>query len=237
MKNDTLLIVGASGGTGRQAVLRALAAGYEVRAWSRHAGELPLRHPRLTHVEGDVRDAATARRAVRGVGGVLSALGSTAGLTRTTLCADGTRVLVDAMWRHRVRRLVVVTSLGTTHKLGPVHKHVVDPLLLSRIYDDKREQERVVRLSGLDWVLVRPGRLTDRPASGRERVVFEGPLPGVTVARSAVARFAVEQLRSVRFVHLAPYSSSRCATAGCPGTRCSRSGSTRAPRNSAAALT
>jgi hypothetical protein len=34
-------------------------------------------------------------------------------------------------------------------------------LLLGRVYDDKDVQERIVRRSKLDWVIVRPVILTD----------------------------------------------------------------------------
>lgn len=200
-----ILIVGASGGTGRQMVLQALARGHAVRAWSRHEGELALRHPMLEHVSGDVADAPIARRAVEGVDAVVSALGSTHGLAKATVCTEGTRTLIDAMRAHRVRRLVAITSMATTNKLGPVHEHVFDPLFFRGIYDDKRAQERLIAESGLEWVIIRPGRLVDAPATHRARVVFDGPLPGVHVSRAAVARFALEQLATDHYLGLAPY--------------------------------
>lgn len=200
-----VLIVGASGGTGRQLVMQSLARGYRVRAWSRHEDELALRHPALEHVAGDVADRALAERALDGVDAVVSALGSTHGLARSTVCAEGTRALIGAMHAQRVRRIVAITSMGTTDKLGPVHTHFFDPLFFRGIYDDKREQERQLEASGLEWVIVRPGRLIDAPETRRARVVFEGPLPGVHVSRAAVARFALEQLGSDRYLGLAPY--------------------------------
>ncbi len=200
-----VLIVGASGGTGRQLVLQCLARGYSVRAWSRHERELPLRHPELEHVAGDITDRSLAARATRGVTAVVSALGSTTGLARATVCTEGTRALIDAMGENRVPRVVAITSMGTTDKLGPVHAHFFDPLFFRGIYDDKREQERLVMSSGLEWVIVRPGRLVDAAGTHRARVVFDGPLPGVHVSRAAVARFALEQLGSDRYLGLAPY--------------------------------
>jgi nucleoside-diphosphate-sugar epimerase len=200
-----ILIVGASGGTGRQLVLRALARGHSVRAWSRYADELALSHPRLEHTSGEVTDASTVFGAVRGVDAVISALGSVRGLEKTSVCSEGTARIVDAMHAHRVRKLIAVTSMGTTDKLGPVHVHLFDPLLFRGIYDDKREQERIVSQSGLEWTIVRPGRLTDSPSTSRTEVVLDGPLPGVLVSRAAVARFALEQVGSDRYAGLAPY--------------------------------
>jgi nucleoside-diphosphate-sugar epimerase len=200
-----VLVVGASGGTGRRIVLDALRRGHRVRAWSAKDDELPLAHPRLEHVSGDVRDAARASAAMHGVDAVVSALGSTRGLERTDVCERGTVAIVRAMQRAGVDRIVTITSMGTTRKLGPVHEHLVDPLLLRGIYDDKRAQELRIRESGLRWTLVRPGRLTDRPDRRALRVVLDGPLPGVMVSRAALARFALDQLETEAFVGLAPY--------------------------------
>ena len=48
---------------------------------------------------------------------------------------------------------------------------IVFPLLLKRVYDDKDVQEWIIRSSGLDWTIVRPGLLTNSPATGRYRVL------------------------------------------------------------------
>lgn len=200
-----ILVMGASGGTGRAAVLRALAKGLSVRAWAYAPRELAFRHPALEVVSGDAREPELAARAVRGVDAVICALGSTQGLEPTRLCSEATAALVRAMRGAGPRRVIAVTSMGTTGKLGPVHERLLDPLLLHRIYDDKRDQERILEESELDWTIVRPGRLTDGPDRGLARAVLDGPLVGVTVSRAALARFLVDQLTSDRFHRLAPY--------------------------------
>ena len=45
------------------------------------------------------------------------------------------------------------------------------PLLLKRVYDDKDVQEWIIGSSGLDWTIVRPGLLTNRPVTGRYRIL------------------------------------------------------------------
>jgi uncharacterized protein YbjT (DUF2867 family) len=200
-----LLIVGASGGTGRQAVLSALAQGHAVRAWSHEPHEIAFMHPRLECCAGDAREAAVARRALAHIDAVVCALGSTDGVRPSSICSDGTQCIVDAMRERKVRRIVAVTSMGTTHKLGPVHNYVLDPLVLHNIYDDKRRQENILEASGLEWTVVRPGRLTN----GRDRrdavASLDGPLPGVLVSRAALARFLIEEVQRRRFIHMSPY--------------------------------
>jgi uncharacterized protein YbjT (DUF2867 family) len=200
-----ILIVGASGGTGRQAVVAALSRGHTVRAWSRAHEELAFMHPRLERIAGDVRDVTLATQAIAGVDAVICALGSTEGLKPTRICAEGTRSLVTAMKHRSVRRIVAVTSMGTTQKLGPVHVRLLDPLLFHRIYDDKRNQEAILRASGFDWTIVRPGRLTDDPDRRRAVASLEGPIAGVLLPRASLARFLVEEVERPSFLHMAPY--------------------------------
>lgn len=69
-----------------------------------------------------------------------------------------------------VRRLVVQSSLGigdSVGRLGPFTRYFVFPFLLKHAMADHTVQERLVRESGLDWTILRPGYLNDRPASGR----------------------------------------------------------------------
>jgi cation diffusion facilitator CzcD-associated flavoprotein CzcO len=70
-----VLIVGATGGTGRQLVTQALERGYTVTALVRDPSRLRVDHPRLTVIQGDVLDEGSVEAAMRGREAVLSALG------------------------------------------------------------------------------------------------------------------------------------------------------------------
>lgn len=79
--------------------------------------------------------------------------------------------IIEAMKSHGVRRLVQVTGamIGHPHyKFGLVYR-VLLSLVPKQALEDRREQERLVRTSGLDWTIVRPTRLTDGPALGKWR--------------------------------------------------------------------
>jgi len=75
--NDAMrvLVIGATGGTGRQLVQRALAAGHQVTAFVRNPAKLQIEHPNLRVAKGNVLDYATVESAMRGQEAVLSALG------------------------------------------------------------------------------------------------------------------------------------------------------------------
>lgn len=200
-----VLVMGASGGTGRELVLQGLACGYRVRAWALHPAELTLQHDRLQYMHGDARDRQRLRAAIQGVDAVVCALGSTSGLTPTDLCGTVAERLVEAMQQQGLQRIVCVTSMGTTDALGPMHTRILDPLLLHPIYDDKRRQERILTQSGLAWTIVRPGRLLNGAPTFRAKASVGRSVPGLAVRRSDLAAFLLEELESCKFEHQAPY--------------------------------
>src|ERR1700730_2191465 len=61
---ERLLIVGATGGTGRQLVAQALERGYSVTALVRDPSRLPIEHPRLHVMRGDVLDYPSVEAAM-----------------------------------------------------------------------------------------------------------------------------------------------------------------------------
>ena len=104
---------------------------------------------------------------------MISSLGTSVSPFReVTLLSEATRALVKAMESRNVRRLVCITGLGAGDSRGHggfLFDKLFFPLLLRKVYDDKNRQEDVVRASKLDWVLVRPVVLNDKPATGTVR--------------------------------------------------------------------
>lgn len=207
-----VLVIGASRGIGLKTVEALLAAGYEVRALARHAHAIAISDPRLEKLDGDALDAGTVERALTGVDAVIQSLGVSFGpetvLKGTTLFSKATRVLVDAMRATGVKRLVAVTGLGAGDSRGHggfLYDSVIFPLVLKRVYDDKDIAEQIIKKSSLDWTIVRPGILTDAPASGGYRVLVEpASWRGGSIARADVADFLTKQVADSALVGKTP---------------------------------
>jgi len=204
-----LLIIGATGGTGRELVEQALERGHQVTAFVRTPARLRLAHERLTVVRGDVLDRSSVEAAVRGHDAVLSALGHKRWFYPTRILSAGTANILGAMEACGVRRFVCETSLGlgeSCGRMGLYYTLFVIPVILPLYYWDKRRQERLIRASRLDWVIVRPGVLTN----GRRRGVYEhGPKVGhwlwtVRISRADAADFMLSQMTSDRYLRSAP---------------------------------
>lgn len=204
-----VLIVGATGGTGRQLVAQALEHGHEVTALVRDPSRLQVVHPRLTVLQGDVLDEHSVEAAMRGQEAVLSALGHKRYFYPTRILSEGTRNILRCMETHGVPRLVCETSLGigdSAGRMGLYYTLFVIPVILPFYFWDKTRQERTIAASNVEWVIVRPGVLTNGEKRGRVR---HGHRVGsflltVRISRADVADFMLNQLASDTYLRTAP---------------------------------
>jgi uncharacterized protein YbjT (DUF2867 family) len=209
LRPTRILIVGATGGTGRQLVAQALDHGYQVTALARDPARLKVEHPRLRIVRGDVLDPSSLDAAVTGQEAVLSALGHGQFFRPTRIQSEGTRNLLRAMESHGVRRFIGESALGlgdSAFRIGLLYTSFVIPVILPFYFWDKARQERVIAASSADWTMVRPGVLTNGPREGKVRHghAVGSYLRAPRVSRADTAAFMLEQLADDQYLHAAP---------------------------------
>lgn len=194
-----ILVVGASKGTGAISVKSALARGHSVTAFARTPSKLELEHERLTKVKGDFHDAASVNAAMPGHDAVIitASISSLDELKKKPdYFSHGTKLCIDAMKQHGVKRLVVLSAHGAGDSIaasGWFLRTFVVGMILKRAFVDHDAQEKLTMESGLEWVIARPTRLTDGPAKGKYVRVFDptGRVPA-SISRADVADFMVE---------------------------------------------
>jgi uncharacterized protein YbjT (DUF2867 family) len=107
-----------------------------------------------------------------------------------------------------IRRLVCIIGIGAGDSAGHggfLFDRLIFPLLLRKVYADKNRQEAILRDSGLDWVIVRPAVLNDKPGRGRVRALTDlSGFRGGTVSREDVAGFVLDQLQTDSWLHRSP---------------------------------
>jgi putative NADH-flavin reductase len=207
-----VLVIGASRGIGFETVKTALAGGHSVRALARSAASIAIQNRGLEKVPGNALDSNTIRHSIEGVDVVVQTLGVDIAprsiFERTTLFSQSTRIVVDAMKIAGVKRLIAVTGLGAGDSRGHgglLYDAVAFPLLLKRVYDDKDVQEWIIRSSGLDWTIVRPGLLINRPPTGRYRILTAAKdWRFGRISRADVADFIVRQIDDRTLIHATP---------------------------------
>jgi len=204
-----VLIIGATGGTGRQLVAQALDRGFHVTAFVRNPSVVRLEHPRLRVVRGDVLDPLSLNDAVRGQHAVVCALGHKRFFAPTRILSDGTRNVLQEMKASGVKRFVCETALGlgdTAGRMGLSYTLFVIPAVLPFYFWDKARQERIIAESDAHWVIVRPSVLTDDTPRGRYHY-GAGIGSFVTtrrIARADVAAFMLNQVTDNTYLRSAP---------------------------------
>lgn len=203
-----LTIVAATGGIGRQLVSQALADGHTVTAVVRNPANVEVK---AVKVDLSAPDPVALAEAVGGADAVLSGLGAR-GKGDYGVAERGTRAIVEAMKETGVRRLVVVSAapIGTVPSPDRPHpprhdpgegffmRNLLTPIVkrvLREHYADLARMEDVIRSSGLDWTIVRPPQLDDRPLSASYRTAYDRNLRrGLKISRADVAHYMLRAL-------------------------------------------
>lgn len=202
-----IAIFGANGATGRLLTTQSLTAGHDVVALTRHPDAFPITDPRLTVVGGDVLDYAVVDGVIEGCAAVLSALGVPYRRVPITVYSRGVGHVLDAMKRHGVRRLAVVSSSALTGEPEPTggffFNRVLVPYLTERLgrttYEDLRRMEADVTASDVAWTILRASGLYDLP-NVTDYSLTETHGPGRFTARVDLAHALLRQLHDDRFV-------------------------------------
>ncbi len=198
MPNVRLLVLGGTGGTGRQVVTQALDAGHEVTMLARDRSKVTTEHPHLKMVAGDATaGGAEMAAAMHGHDAVISALGRGKTFQSGQLIQRSVPGILSAMHASGVRRLVFTSALGVgaSYKDSPLLPKIFFNTLLRGIYADKLRGDDLIRQSGLDWTIVQPAVLTDGPLTRNYRAGEHLPMSGMpTISRADTAHFILDRI-------------------------------------------
>jgi putative NADH-flavin reductase len=194
-----LVVLGATGGTGLEIVRRAIEHGHSVTAFVRSPERLEPFRDRIAVKEGDLLNSSELERVIKGHDAVLSGFGPRLPVPKedANLLQQFAIALAGAMLHAGVRRVVVesVAFLFRDSIVPPAY--LLGRFLFPGIVADASAMERVFGESELDWTIVRPPRLTDKPYTGKYRV-REGHMPrfGFTISRADVADFMLKAVEN-----------------------------------------
>jgi putative NADH-flavin reductase len=214
-----LAIIAATGGVGRELLQQSLAAGHDVTAVVRNPGKLS-RQVRAVSTDLTAPDPAALESAVAGADAVLSGLGPHSN-SDAGIASQGTRAILAAMRATGVQRIVAVSAAPVstvptrTNPNPPKHdpgdgffmrylfSHVANARF-GKVYTDLAQMEDILASSGLDWTVVRPPQLTDKPLTGTYRTAYgQNIRGGWSVPRADVAQFMIAVLGQPGTIHQA----------------------------------
>ncbi|MFV0558369.1 MAG: NAD(P)-dependent oxidoreductase [Enterococcus sp.] len=167
-----ILVIGATGRTGREIVKQSLAKNYEVRAYVRRSNALPIQD----HLElfiGELNDHQTLTAALRDVDAVLMAIGSSVSNRNAKLFEWVIPSLIQAMKTSGVKRFVSLSALG----VGATFANTRYPYrfgartFLKGNFADHLAGEIHLKDSGLVWTTIHPGPLSVGEKTKRPQVL------------------------------------------------------------------
>ena len=211
-----ITIAGGHGQIAQHLERQLTAAGHEAVGVVRnpdHVADLEANGAEAVVLDLEVASVADVARALDGSHAAVFAAGGgpNSGVERKETVDKGAAVLLaDAAEQAGVRRYVMVSSMGT-ESADPDSDEVFQVYLRA-----KKAADDDLRGRDLDWTIVRPGRLTDEPASGRIQVgtLSRGKIPRADVATVLAEALSTEGTIGATFDLLAGHQTIEAALAG-----------------------
>ncbi len=202
-----IFILGGSKGIGLCVTKLALEHGYNVIVMSRNAENIPIAHKNLTKVNGNGLDLQKIEELTEGVDVIINTIGTRNNKKNLNLFSETTKNLLSAINGHN-KLMITVTGIGgkeTKGKNGFFFDKIIQPLFLKHIYKDKDIQEEIIKHCNTQWIIVRPGFLTNGPLTGRYRIITDiTNLKTGKISRMDVAHFILSQIEDPVYLKMAP---------------------------------
>jgi len=195
MKHN-ILVAGATGRTGQIIVRKLVAKGQHPHLLVR---DIPKAEDQfgsaVTLYQGDVRDPETLISPMEGVDTLISAVGTrtpVGGNCPKRVDYEGIANLVSAAQATGVQRFILISSIAVTHPEHPLNR-------FGKVLEWKFKGEEALRQSKLDYTIIRPGGLTDKPGGQCGLIVSQGDMFTGTLSRGDLAEIS---LRTLEYANL-----------------------------------
>lgn len=200
-----ILLLGATGRTGKQIVKAALQQGIEVNCLARNSSRITEAEG-LTIIEGDATKPAELEKAIDGCDFVISTLNISRKSdfpwsplrTPPNFLSDVMSTLIPIAEQKGIKRVVVCSAWGVGNTRADIptwFRMFIDYSNIGVAYKDHERQEALIAESNLSWTIVRPVGLTN--ATG-EQLIKESynntPRPSLMISRWSVAKFMIDSL-------------------------------------------
>ena len=171
----------------------ALSRGHHVTTVSRRPARLKLRHPNLIIQKADITILESMTSVIPGHDVVISTVGLSAGKRNVTVFSDGIANVLNVMLRNNQRRLIALSAIGAGDSKGHggfLFDSILQPLILDDDIEDKTRMEEQLKLSEIDYTVIRPAILSNQPAGYQYHVLTDlEQIETGTISREDVAHF------------------------------------------------
>lgn len=194
-----IIVFGATGGVGQHVVKQALEKGIEVTAFVRTPSKIDLAHEQLHIVQGDAFNKEEVAAAIAGHDVVVSCLGSSQGMKKSTELEEMTKNIVARMQAHNIKRIVYTASAGINNEIPGISGKMVMKMLKNALMDHRNAVD-YIEGHELNFTIVRPMGLTNNAFTGTYREAKVGiPEKSKSISRADVAHFIVKALSDKQY--------------------------------------
>ena len=207
-----VVIFGASGFSGQAILKEALSQNHQVSILVRNKSSISIHDKNLTIIEGNVLNRIIVSELVQKQDAVIQCLGvgGKGNGKPTTFISDATKIIVEEMEKHGVKRFIAMSNVGAGNSIAfqPwIFNKIILPYFmkwLKVIIDDKNRMEPLIMNSQLDWTIVRCPNIVDKTAKGRCDATLDGKRLKLSVTLGDMAVFMIQQLTDSYFSKQAP---------------------------------
>jgi putative NADH-flavin reductase len=210
-----VLLLGATGRTGKHALTFALEKGYEVVALVRDPAKINIQSAGLTVLTGLPTAIADVRKAMEGCDAVISLLAplphgaalSFGKIDRPRILERSIANVLQVMREYDVNRIMIVSTAGAgdSWTYNPWYVKLLARLTNFKvIFTDHNAQEELVRASGTNWTIVRPVGLNEKEITGKLVVTYDHTPKPFQMSRELLAKFFMDELYHNTYIHKAP---------------------------------
>jgi putative NADH-flavin reductase len=216
-----ILLLGATGRTGRYILQQALQRGHYVHVLVRDRQKIKTTHERLIVFEGTPADSDALSKAMRSCDAVISALNISrhtdwpwsALRTPRDFLSTVMRLIIERMQVLGISRFIFTSAWGvaeTKKDIPAWFRWFIDHSNVKYPYVDHAKQEELVWQSSLEWTGVRAAGLTNSRKKKPVIVSFNNsPAPRLTISRSNLACFMLDVLEKNLYVRQLPVVSTK----------------------------
>lgn len=192
-----ITVIGGSAGLGLETVKRALDRKHQVTVLSRSGLDLS-NAPNLISIQGSATNKAALKKSLATADAAIVTLGTRKNMKATTLFSDFSKLLVEIQQETSSEiPFLIVTGFGVGESKNYVNWMVKLFLkyFLKDVYSDKLLMEEIITSSKINWLILRPGQLLDKPLTEKYRIetsLYKGIKIGGT-NRADIADYLVKQ--------------------------------------------
>ena len=209
--NMKILVIGATGRTGRLIVEEAIKQGYDLNVLVRDKNKMPFNSKSIKAYQGTPAHRTDLAAAMQGCEVIISALSVSRAsdapwsklISPENFISESMKNLIAEAGQQNLNRLITISAWGVleTKKDVPFwFRWLINHTNLRPVYADHESQEKLLAASNLNWTAVRPVALNDSKKIKTLKVSSNNfPKPNLYISRQSVAKFIVDIIKSDKY--------------------------------------